>query len=108
MTLRIVGKQARRKRPDRARACLTPKIVSPQNCNSASQAKVYLGKNQGHGQRHQAWRSQNLAKLSEISDLCIMQHGRWVKMLKPVNQIAIGNNSDLMEASTKDKDDSLD
>jgi hypothetical protein len=29
------------------------------------------------------------------------------EMLKPVNQIAIGNNSGLMEASTKDKDDSL-
>jgi site-specific recombinase XerD len=29
------------------------------------------------------------------------------KMLKPVNQIAIGNNSGLMETSTKDKDDSL-
>ena len=31
----------------------------------------------------------------------------WVKMLKPVNQIAIGNNSGLMEASGKDKDDNL-
>jgi hypothetical protein len=29
------------------------------------------------------------------------------EMLKPVNQIAIGNNSGLMEASEKDKDDSL-
>lgn len=28
-------------------------------------------------------------------------------MLKPVNQIAIGNNSGLMEASGKDKDDGL-
>jgi hypothetical protein len=28
-------------------------------------------------------------------------------MLKPVNQIAIRNNSGLMETSTKDKDDSL-
>ena len=36
-----------------------------------------------------------------------MKHRRWVKMLKPVNQIAIGNNSGLMKASGKDKDDSL-
>jgi hypothetical protein len=36
-----------------------------------------------------------------------MKHKGWLKMLKPVDQIAIGNNSGLMEASTKDKDDSL-
>jgi hypothetical protein len=29
------------------------------------------------------------------------------KMLKPVNQIAIGNNSGLVEASGSNKDDSL-
>ncbi len=36
-----------------------------------------------------------------------MEHKRWAKMLKPVNQIAIGNNSGLMEAPGKDKDDTL-
>jgi integrase len=36
-----------------------------------------------------------------------MKHRKWVKMLKPVNQIAIGNNSGLVKASGKDKDDSL-
>jgi integrase len=36
-----------------------------------------------------------------------MKHKRWVKMLKPVNQIAIGNNSALVEASGKDRNDSL-
>jgi hypothetical protein len=34
-----------------------------------------------------------------------MKHKRWVKMLKPVDQIAIGNNFGLVEAFGKDMDD---